>query len=92
MPNYNVDVDIEKRSLGDASSSDVPALITLPGRPDVESLVKGCVAAAESREKIMVSACGPAGLMDVTRRTVAGLVSDGGEGPTVDLHLEQFSW
>lgn len=90
MSNYNV--DIEKRSLGAASSSDVPALITLPGRPDVESLVKGYVAAAESREKIMVSACGPAELMDVTRRTVAGLVGDGGEGPAIDLHLEQFSW
>jgi hypothetical protein len=70
----------------------VPALITLPGRPDVESLVKGYVAAAESREKIIVGACGPAGLMDITRRMVADLVSDGGKGAAVDLHLEQFEW
>jgi hypothetical protein len=60
------------------------------GRPDVEGIIAGMVNTSRVHEKLVVAACGPNDLMQVTRKTVANNINAG--GPSVDLHCEQFRW
>jgi predicted ferric reductase len=66
------------------------SLEILHGRPDVETLIKDVVAKAGKDEKVLIAACGPEGLMRSVRRTAAGCITV--EGPSVELHCEQFGW
>jgi hypothetical protein len=60
------------------------------GRPDVASLIRDAVNSTPQDQRVLVAACGPAGLMRVVRNTTASLIR--GDGPGVELHCEQFGW
>lgn len=45
---------------------------------------------SKTGDRIAVAACGPDGLMQITRRTVADCIRV--DGPSVELFLEQFGW
>jgi ferredoxin-NADP reductase len=62
----------------------------LPGRPDVETLIKNLVASAGDEERIAIAACGPDSLMWTVRRTATNAIRV--NGPSIELHCEQFGW
>jgi hypothetical protein len=89
--------DVEKSgsgrgSISSLSSSSAPSLLS--GRPDIPTLINDIVSNAEDYEKVMVSACGPSDMMNVTRKSVANCLkaSISGRGASVELHLEQYGW
>ncbi|KAJ4395932.1 hypothetical protein N0V93_000148 [Gnomoniopsis smithogilvyi] len=62
----------------------------LPGRPDTAALIREAVSSTPATGRVLVAACGPAGLMRTVRDVTAGLIR--GDGPGVELHCEQFGW
>ncbi|KAL2264934.1 hypothetical protein VTJ83DRAFT_7444 [Remersonia thermophila] len=60
------------------------------GRPDVAALIRDAVSSTPATQRVLVAACGPDPLMNLVRNTTAQLIS--GDGPGVELHLEQFGW
>jgi hypothetical protein len=71
----------------------VAGTIELPveqGRPDVAALVKEAVGSVGKDKRVLIAACGPDSLMKVVRNTAAGLITK--DGPSVELHCEQFGW
>ena len=60
------------------------------GRPDAASLIRDAVRTTPRNQRVLVAACGPAGLMRVVRDTTAKLIV--GDGPAVELHCEEFGW
>lgn len=62
----------------------------LPGRPDVETLIKNIVASANDNERVAIAACGPDALMWTVRRTATNAIKV--KGPSIELHCEQFGW
>ena len=58
------------------------------GRPDIASIITEMLATADKHERLAVAACGPDSLMQVARQTVARLIKP--EGPSLELHCEQF--
>jgi Ferric reductase NAD binding domain len=62
----------------------------LPGRPDVETLIKNLVASAGDDERVAIAACGPDSLMWTVRRTATNAIKV--KGPSIELHCEQFGW
>lgn len=60
------------------------------GRPDAATLIRSVVNSAPANQRVLIAACGPAGLMKVTRDTTAAVIQ--ANGPAVELHCEQFSW
>lgn len=102
-PDSSTSIDFEKAAPSPSSTSDdsdAPASVretalelALPiidGRPDVGSLVRTEIEAVPSHGSVLVMGCGPAGLMTDLRNTTAGCIR--AEGPTVELHCEQFGW
>jgi ferredoxin-NADP reductase len=73
-----------------ASLDEILPLYTVPGRPDVYSTVHRIASECQARERILVAACGPAGLSDSVRDAVKSCTSV--DGPSLDLHLEAFGW
>lgn len=59
-------------------------------RPDVRKMIGSEIEAAGRTERILVLGCGPPSLMDDVRDAAAGCIRC--EGPTVELHCEQFGW
>ena len=45
---------------------------------------------ADRHDNVAVAACGPDGLMQVTRRAVADNIRV--DGPSLELYCEQFVW
>jgi hypothetical protein len=66
------------------------SLSVIPGRPDVESLIKEVVRKAGDGDRIAIAACGPDGLMRTVRNTAAACIKI--KGPSIELHCEQFGW
>ncbi|KAI1639996.1 ferric reductase NAD binding domain-containing protein [Biscogniauxia mediterranea] len=84
----------EKEELG---QMDLPSAMTscsdLPiihGRPDTEMLIKEAIDSVGKDQRILIAACGPAGLLKVVRNTTASCIRV--DGPAVELHCEQFGW
>ncbi|KAH8159973.1 hypothetical protein CIB48_g8276 [Xylaria polymorpha] len=91
------DTDVEKT---DASERVVPidALATtrgfglpvLYGRPDIEASVREAITSVPNDQRILIAVCGPSGLVDTVRSTTASCIRV--DGPSVELHCEQFGW
>lgn len=61
-----------------------------PGRPDTATLIREAVLSTPATDRVLVAACGPAGLMTTVRDVTASLIR--GDGPGVELHCEHFGW
>lgn len=59
-------------------------------RPDVPAMIRGVVAEAARHQSVLVMGCGPSALMTQVRNTTAECIQV--DGPTVELHCEQFGW
>ncbi|KAM5381705.1 hypothetical protein ACJZ2D_002925 [Fusarium nematophilum] len=59
-------------------------------RPNVDDFVAQAVEGMASGQRILVMACGPAGLLKEVRRVTTKRMVSG--GPHVSLHCEQFGW
>ena len=61
------------------------------GRPNVDELVRTHIdaAKAKARQRVLVACCGPDTLTDDVRATTVDCMRD---GPSVELHCEQFGW
>ncbi|RSL74063.1 hypothetical protein BHE90_014636 [Fusarium euwallaceae] len=88
-------------SLGDESGIELSSLTgDLPSyihgasvhyqRPDVNDCVTQAVEGMTSRQRVLVMACGPAGLLKEVRSVATSRMISG--GPHVSLHCEQFGW
>lgn len=77
-------------SSSSSSSDNNTDMVTSKGRPDVAALVREAVAATTRDQRVLVAACGPAGLLRIVRDTTASLITR--DGPGVELHCEQFGW
>jgi hypothetical protein len=60
------------------------------GRPDTAILIQEAIQSVGKDERVLVAACGPAGLIKVVRNTTASLIRK--DGPSIELHCEQFGW
>ncbi|CZR64086.1 related to ferric-chelate reductase [Phialocephala subalpina] len=74
----------------DHAWSSTSSVNILPGRPDVDHIVKKVVSETGDDQRVVVAACGPDGLMWRVRKATAGVIRVG--GPSVELHCEQFGW
>ncbi len=92
----HTDTDVEKdgeRHHNDSESSNETTPLrhaVSSGRPDTATLVLNAVRSTPAEQRVLVAACGPAGLMKVVRNTTAKCIR--GDGPGVELHCEQFGW
>ncbi|KAJ3497316.1 hypothetical protein NLG97_g1999 [Lecanicillium saksenae] len=59
-------------------------------RPDVPAMIQGVVAESARHQSVLVMGCGPSSLMTQVRNTTAECIRS--DGPTVELHCEQFGW
>ncbi len=59
-------------------------------RPDVPAMIRGVVEEAARDQSVLVMGCGPKALMTEVRNTTAECIRT--DGPTVELHCEQFGW
>ncbi len=60
------------------------------GRPDVEAQIREAIQSTPKDKRVLVAACGPSSLMKSVRNTTAACIS--ADGPSIELHLEQFGW
>jgi hypothetical protein len=82
---------VKIEATGEVTVVDAPLpLYTLPGRPDVHSTMHRIASECEASERILVAACGPAGLSNGVRDAVKTCTKV--DGPSLDLHLEAFGW
>ncbi|KAI1750807.1 ferric reductase NAD binding domain-containing protein [Xylaria castorea] len=65
-------------------------LPVLYGRPDIEACVREAITSVPKDKRIFIAVCGPSGLVDTVRNTTAGCIRI--DGPSVELHCEQFGW
>ncbi|KAH7386341.1 ferric reductase NAD binding domain-containing protein [Cadophora sp. MPI-SDFR-AT-0126] len=72
------------------SSTSVTSVAVLPGRPNVDVLIREIVAKATDEERIAIAACGPDDLMWCVRKTATNCIKV--KGPSIELHCEQFGW
>ncbi|OCF41134.1 hypothetical protein I317_05048 [Kwoniella heveanensis CBS 569] len=85
----DTDADYEKRP--------APSRLKITsGRPGMPALLRSKVDTLVGRERLAVSACGPAGMTDDMRRAVCDIYGspqeDGVQGGTVEYFEELFSW
>lgn len=59
-------------------------------RPEVAAMIREAVDDTAPNERVLISGCGPAKLMDLMRATTADCITSG--GPSIELHCEQFGW
>jgi hypothetical protein len=86
-PRYLVTYDIEKHPETDVQLSH-PSTTIRAGRPDIARFIVEMVEKSGSSDRIAVAACGPDGLMQAARKTVAECIKI--DGPSLELHYEQF--
>ncbi|KAI1737075.1 ferric reductase NAD binding domain-containing protein [Xylaria scruposa] len=92
------ETDLEKTSTNEKVEciQEIPSpgqelgLPVLYGRPDIEACVREAITAVPKDKRIFIAACGPSGLVDTVRNTTAGCIRV--DGPSVELHCEQFGW
>ncbi|TVY94022.1 Ferric/cupric reductase transmembrane component [Lachnellula willkommii] len=81
--------DIEKQIASPVSSANMVYSPQI-GRPDIATIINEIVEKAEDNNRVVVAACGPDNLMQATRSTVAKNIKV--NGPSIELHVEQFGW
>ncbi|ATY65523.1 Ferric reductase-like transmembrane component [Cordyceps militaris CM01] len=84
--------DAEK-NIGGVVNEDVEIFSGIPitwKRPDVPGMIRGVVSGAAREESVLVMGCGPGKLMKQVRNTTAACIWS--DGPTVELHCEEFGW
>jgi hypothetical protein len=81
------DLDIEKRL---SASKEEAQLEITTARPAIATIVRDIVEKSEKSDRIAFAACGPESMLLVTRKAVAECIRV--NGPSVELHLEQFGW
>ncbi|WVR03813.1 hypothetical protein IAU60_000809 [Kwoniella sp. DSM 27419] len=89
------ELDLTQKPNGHIVSTQSPVLTLTPGRPRIADLITECAGRLIGGERLAVSACGPAGLMDDARRAVCELYGEEeGQvaGRTVEYFEELFSW
>lgn len=95
-PDTSIVMDAEKslRSDGGATpSSDESSWADLPvvyTRPDVSAILRSRITETPFEKRVLVLGCGPDKLMTEVRNTTAECIR--GQGPSVELHCEQFGW
>lgn len=62
----------------------------LPGRPNVDNSIRKIIAETPNDERVVIAACGPDSLMFNIRRVAASCIKV--NGPSIELHCEQFGW
>ncbi|WVF65762.1 hypothetical protein IAT40_000496 [Kwoniella sp. CBS 6097] len=90
-----LDLDLTYKHDGVIKTSKSSALTIIPGRPIITSLVAEATSQLVGGEKLAVSTCGPAKMMDDTRRAVCDIYGEGEgqvQGKTVEYFEELFSW
>ncbi|ELR06862.1 hypothetical protein GMDG_08153 [Pseudogymnoascus destructans 20631-21] len=83
-------VDPEKGmgyDVGEASSSTVA---TFTGRPNIPALMRSLVDNEDTTKRVIVGACGPAGLLETVKDTTSRCIRP--YGPSFTLHTEGFGW
>ncbi|KAJ5267628.1 hypothetical protein N7478_010436 [Penicillium angulare] len=60
------------------------------GRPDVLRLVTDCISQCPPGGRVGVGACGPMKLLRATREATSQKAFD--DGPSINLHTEEFEW
>ena len=83
------EVDDEKRPTAGRTASSASSVL-LAGRPDVAAQIRDAVRTTPKDKRILVAACGPNALMTVVRNTTASCIE--ADGPSIEMHLEQFGW
>ncbi|CAK7227140.1 hypothetical protein SEUCBS140593_006477 [Sporothrix eucalyptigena] len=61
-----------------------------PGRPDAATVIRNAVSSTARSQRVLVAACGPPALMKTVRSATANCITS--DGPSVELHCEQFAW
>ena len=84
------DVGVDKRGPVSASSSLYSSLTINQGRPDITAIITDTVTKADRYDRIAVAACGPNSIIQVARKSVAKNIKV--DGPSLELHCEQFGW
>ena len=78
----------------EASQAEAPShmhsIPILYERPNVTGIIRGAVEDTPSNRRVLVLGCGPDGLMKKVRDTTASCMRS--DGPSVELHCEQFGW
>ncbi|KAJ2998694.1 hypothetical protein NUW58_g239 [Xylaria curta] len=90
--------DIEKNDVANSVdyTEEIPSTIAglnLPviySRPNLEDLVSEAILSLDKDKKILIAACGPDRLVSVVRNATASCIPV--DGPSVELHCEQFGW
>ncbi|KAL2065517.1 hypothetical protein VTL71DRAFT_3187 [Oculimacula yallundae] len=72
------------------SSTSVTSINVLPGRPDIDTIIRDIVAKSGDDERIAIAACGPDALTWSVRKTATNCIKV--KGPSIELHCEQFGW
>ncbi|KAF4966886.1 hypothetical protein FSARC_5499 [Fusarium sarcochroum] len=80
--------DIEAFPRKERPSAELLGLPITYGRPNVPGLIRDEVRKAAATERVLVMACGPAGLMREVNNTAASCIKV--RGPDVDIHCEKF--
>ena len=62
----------------------------LPGRPDAATAIREAVSSTAWSQRVLVAACGPPSLMTAVRNATAQCITS--DGPSIELHCEQFGW
>lgn len=88
LPSREIEA-VKPTSIMDADDATLPPY-AVPGRPDVQSIVRRITSECETSQRVLVAACGPTGLSDNVRDAVRDCTSI--DGPGLDLHLEAFGW
>lgn len=87
IPGDNKDVKIS--AIARVGNRPLPSY-AVPGRPDILSTIHGIANECDASQRIIVAACGPAGLSNDVRDAVKSCTKV--DGPSLDLHLEAFGW
>lgn len=82
--------DVEKNPASGVNTQDRRVWKVQPGRPDIAKIIDNAVAEADLKDRLVVAACGPEGLMKTTRQMVSKNTKP--EGPSIELQCEEYSW
>ncbi|KAI0471306.1 ferric reductase NAD binding domain-containing protein [Xylaria cf. heliscus] len=92
------ETDLEKSNTGEKVQcvEEIPSIAqglgvpVLYGRPDIKASVSEAITSVAKDKRIFIAVCGPRGLVDTVRNTTANCIQV--DGPSVELHCEQFGW
>ncbi|PFH57105.1 hypothetical protein XA68_15497 [Ophiocordyceps unilateralis] len=84
------DVHVQTTRVLTNRPSNVNGIAIAYERPNVASLIRAAIDDTPPDRRALVLGCGPGPLMTVVRNTTASCIR--GDGPAVDLHIENFAW